>query len=102
MMQFEAITYLGGGTQVVAGPASANVAIPTTASGKTARFVGVQTVGATFAYVKFGPTNAVAATAGDFPISSNELRIFDVSGQSFMAYIQETAGAKVNLCPIEF
>ena len=101
-MQFEAITYIGGGTQVVAGVASANVAIPTTASGKTARFVAVQSVGATFGYVKFGPTNTVTASANDFPISSNELRIFDVTGQSFMAYIQETAGAKINLCPIEF
>jgi hypothetical protein len=101
-MQFEAITYLGGGTQVVAGASSANVAIPTTASGKTARFVAVQTVGTTYAYVKFGPTNTVAASASDFPVSSNELRIFDVSGQSFMAYVQESAGAKINLCPIEF
>ncbi len=101
-MQFEAITYIGGGTQVVAGASTANVAIPTTASGKTARFVAVQTVGATFAYVKFGPTNTVTAGAGDFPISSNELRIFDVTGQSYMAFIQETAGAKINLCPIEF
>ncbi len=101
-MQFEAITYSGGGTQVTSGASSANVAIPTTASGKTARFVAVQTVGATFAYVKFGPTNTVAASANDFPISSNELRIFDVAGQSFMAYVQETAGAKINLCPIEF
>jgi hypothetical protein len=62
----------------------------------------VQTVGTTYAYVKFGPTNTVAATVGDFPVSSNELRIFDVTGQSFMAYIQETAAAKINLCPIEF
>ena len=44
----------------------------------------------------------MTARTGDFPISSNELRIFDVTGQSFMAYIQETAGAKINLCPIEF
>jgi hypothetical protein len=101
-MQFEAITYLGGGTQVVAGASSANVAIPTTASGKTARFVAVQTVGTTYAYVKFGPTNSVTASANDFPVSSNELRIFDVAGQSFMAYVQESAGAKINLCPIEF
>ena len=101
-MQFEAITYVGGGTQVVAGGSSANVAIPTTASGKTARFVAVQTVGTTYAYVKFGPTNAVTATASDFPVSSNELRIFDVMGQSYVAYIQETAGAKINICPVEF
>jgi hypothetical protein len=101
-MQFEAITYVGGGTQVVAGAASANVAIPTTTSGKTARFVAVQTVNASFAYVKFGPTNTVAATVNDFPISSNEMRIFDVMGQSFMAFIQETAAAKINICPIEF
>jgi hypothetical protein len=101
-MQFEAITYIGGGTQVTSGAASANVAIPTTTSGKTARFVAVQTVGTTYAYVKFGPTNTVTATASDFPVSSNELRIFDVTGQSFMAYIQETASAKINICPIEF
>jgi hypothetical protein len=101
-MKFEAITYIGGGTQVVAGASSTNVAIPTTANGKTARFVAVQTVGATFAYVKFGPTNAVAASANDFPVGSSEPRIFDVGGQSFMAYVQETAGAKINLCPIEF
>jgi hypothetical protein len=101
-MQFEAVTYIGGGTQVTAAATSANVAIPTTTSGKTARFVAVQTVGTTYAYVKFGPTNTVAATVGDFPVSSNELRIFDVTGQSFMAYIQETAAAKINLCPIEF
>jgi len=101
-MQFEAINYLGGGVQVVSGAVSATVALPQTASGKTARFVGVQTVNQSYAYVKFGPTNAVAASASDFPVSSNELRIFDVSGQSFMAFIQETAGAKINLCPIEF
>jgi hypothetical protein len=101
-MQFEAITYSGGGTQVTAGAASAAVALPVTDSGKTARFVAVQTVGTTYAYVKFGPTNSVTASANDFPVSSNELRIFDVSGQSFMAYVQESAGAKINLCPIEF
>ena len=101
-MQFEAVTYIAGGTQVVAGASSASVAIPTTTNGKTARFVGVQTVGTTYAYVKFGPTGAVTASVNDFPISSNELRIFDVTGQSFVAYVQETAGAKINLCPIEF
>jgi len=101
-MKFDAVTYIGGGTQVTAAGTSANVALPTTMSGKTARFVAVQTVGASYAYVKFGPANAVAATTGDFPVSSNELRIFDVSGQSYMAYIQETASAKINLCPIEF
>ncbi|HZS83829.1 MAG TPA: hypothetical protein VFA50_13220 [Stellaceae bacterium] len=101
-MRFEAISYPGGGVQVVSGATSATVAIPQTTSGKTARFVGVQTVGQTYAYVKFGPTNTVTATANDFPVTSNELRIFDVGGQSFMAFIQETAGAKINLCPIEF
>jgi hypothetical protein len=101
-MLFEAIKYNGNGVQVTAGASSANVAIPQTANGKTARYVGVQTLNQTYAYVKFGPTAAVAATTGDFPVSSNELRIFDVSGHSFVAFIQETAAAKLNICPIEF
>jgi hypothetical protein len=102
-MHFEAITYAGGGAQVTAGASSANVAIPQTASGKTARFVGVQAATVTgVAYVKFGKDNTVAATSADVPITANELRIFNVTGQSYMAYIQETTGPKLNIFPIEF
>ena len=100
-MQCDAISYAGGGVQVTAGAASATVAIPKTASGKTARYVAVQTVGGTYAYVKFGPTSAVTASAGDFPVGSARAQIFDVAGQSFMAYLQESAGAKITLAPVE-
>jgi len=101
-MQFEAITYAGGGVQVTAGAASANVALPQTTSGKTARYIGVQTVAGTYAYVKFGKDNTVTASSADAPVTSNEMRIFNVTGQSYIAYIQDTAAAKINIIPIEF
>jgi len=44
---------------------------------------------------------AVTASAGDFPVGSARPQIFDVAGQSYMAYLQETAGAKISLAPVE-
>lgn len=102
-MDFDAITYAGGGVQVTAGASSANVALPTTTSGKTARFVGIMSAtGSGYAYVKFGKDNTVTASASDVPINANEMKIFNVTGQSYMAYIQESTAPKINVIPIEF
>lgn len=99
MAGFSAITVAAAGTTVTSGASSANVAIPNAADGNRARFVRIQATG--FAYVKPG-TSGVTATANDLMVSANETVILSVKPFTHIAYLQETAAAKVNIAPVEF
>ncbi len=85
------------GTTVTSGAAaSAAAAIPNSASGTKAKWVRVTC--STLAYIKFGDAT-VAATANDALVSSTPSFFF--VPQSHFSVIQETAGAKVNIVPVD-
>ncbi len=86
------------GTQVTTGASSAAVAIPNAADGNRARFVRLQSTGN--AYVRPGPSGA-SCTASDILLSPNEALLLNVQGFTHIAYLQETAAAKINITPLE-
>ena len=98
MIQFEAFQVNATGAQVTTGAASARVAIPTNAAGKACKHVRLQSTGN--CYVRPGDAS-VTATANDILLSPNNHLILAVAGFSNIAYLQETAAAKLNITPLE-
>ena len=87
-----------GTTTTTSGTCSAAIAIPNDAAGTRARFVYV--AADTVAAIAFGLTGMGAATADDTMVT-NEPNVFDVAGWTHYRVIQVTAGAKVNVSPVE-
>lgn len=95
---FDFISVNATGLQVTTGAASAVAAIPTTANGKTARFVRLQALAT--CYVR--PSGAGGtATVNDVLLTPNEHVILCVDGFTHLAHIQEAAAAKFNITPLE-
>lgn len=86
------------GTTITTSGTSANAAIPNNGSGKSPNYVRVQA--SAFAYIKFG-VSGVAATTNDILLSPNEPETFAVSGNTFIAAIQQAAAGVVNVTPLE-
>lgn len=86
-----------GTTVTSSGTASAAAAIPNNASGTRAKFVRV--IGSTLGYIKFG-NSAVAATGNDILVSSTPA-FFHVGGHTHYSVIEETAGCKINIVPVD-
>lgn len=98
MLPFELFSVNATGTQVTTGATTANVAIPVNAAGKSPKHVRLQSTGN--CYVR--PGNAsVTATANDILLSPNNHLILDVTNFTNIAYLQETAAAKLNITPLE-
>jgi hypothetical protein len=92
------LTVNAAGVQVTSAGASARVAIPATADGNTARHLRIQALAS--AYVR--PCNSTGtATANDILVTPNEQVVLNVQGFTHIAYIQETAAAKINFTPLE-
>jgi hypothetical protein len=99
-MDFDALTVAATGIQVVAGATSATVAIPNTADGNKARYVRVQS--SATAYIKPVVGGASTCSVNDILLTpSNDLRL-SVHQFTHIAYLQETASAKINITPVEF
>lgn len=86
------------GVTGTAGASSAQLTLPTMASGAAPKAVRVQTDG--YAFVKFG-ASGVVATTNDMLISPNMPEYVVCGGATTMAYIQSTAACKVNVVPLE-
>ena len=99
MAAFNAIAVAATGTTVTSGAASASVAIPNAADGNRARFVRIQATG--LAHVKPGGSG-VACTADDMMVSAGESVILSVKPFTHIAYLEESAGAKLTITPVEF
>jgi hypothetical protein len=99
MAAFNAIAVAATGTTVTSGAASASVAIPNAADGNRARFVRIQAAG--LVHVKPGGS-AVACTADDMMVSASESVILSVKPFTHIAYLEESAGAKLTITPVEF
>ena len=92
------LTVNAAGIQVTSAGTSARTAIPVAADGNATRHVRVQALAS--AYVR--PCNSTgAATANDILVTPNEQVILNVQGCTHIAYIQETASAKINITPLE-
>jgi uncharacterized alpha/beta hydrolase family protein len=87
------------GTTVTSAATTANTAIPNDSTGTTAKWVILTGTGNV--HVKLGPTNTVTATANDLMVGTVPI-VINTRGNSFIAYIQETAAAKLNIAPVEF
>lgn len=78
---------------------SANAAIPNNASGKAPGYVRVQV--SNFAYIKFGIGSGTTATTNDILLSPNEPEVFQVSGNTYIAGIQQSVAGVVNITALE-
>ena len=88
------------GVTKTSGATSANVAIPNTVDGNRAKVVRLTSTA--LVHVKFGVDNTVAATADDLLIGPGDGVNVNCKQWAFIAYIQETASAKLNITPLEF
>jgi len=98
MIQFEAFSVNATGTQVTSSGSSAVVAIPVNAAGKAPKHVRLQSIGN--CYVRPG-TSGTTCTTGDILLSPNNHLVLCVQSFTHIAYLQETAAAKINITPLE-
>ena len=84
---------------VTSGASTARVAIPTTADGNTARFVRVVSNGS--AYVMPGNSSVTVAAGAGVMVNGTGDFVLYVRGNTHIAYIQEAAGSKINITPLE-
>jgi hypothetical protein len=97
----QSFTYVGGGAQVTSGASSALHALPTTGDGSKARYVALVCPSG-YCYAK--PALAAgSATVNDFPVVAGMPPLV-LSVQQFtqIAYIQGSAGALLNILPLEY
>lgn len=87
------------GTTVTSGASSANVAIPNDGSG--ARAKAVRITATALAHVKLINGTGTAATANDLMVGPGDGINLYCKNYDHVAYIQETAAAKINIAPLE-
>lgn len=92
------VSFAAVGAQIISGAASGRVALPVTSSGAAPKFVRVQSSAP--AYIRFGDAT-VTATVNDFYLSPNNSERIVTAGFGFMACLQDTAAAKINITPLE-
>lgn len=93
------VQILGTGATVVSSGVAQTLVLPNDNSGvNKARFVRLQANG--FMYIRVG-NSAVTVTTNDMMISANEAVWLNVTGCTNLAYLQETAGAKLSIAPVE-
>ena len=94
----DAIQIQAAGVTLTTGAASTNSAIPNTASGTRPNYARIQSTA--FCFVKFGAAG-VTATSNDILLSPNESEIYKVSGNTYIAGIQQAAAGLLNVTPLE-
>lgn len=101
--QYIPVVYRAGittGTTVTSSSASANVAIPTDATGNNPKRLYLIASATPGVHIKLCTSSGTSATAGDLLINATPL-VLDAVGAEFVAYIQEGAAAKLNIAPVE-
>jgi hypothetical protein len=86
------------GIQVTTSAASGTAAIPNDASGGRARRVRLQALAS--CYVRPGFAGTVCTT-GDLLLTPYAAVLLDVAQFTHVAHLQETAGAKISITPVE-
>lgn len=86
------------GFTVATSGTTASQALPNTSDGTKPRYVRVASVNS--CYIKLGVA-AVTATTNDMLIQPADSLILAVGGNTHIAYIQDTAGAKLNVQAME-
>lgn len=101
-MDFIALPLATTGVQVTAGPTSATVAIPNAADGNRARYVRLAIAAASgFAYVRPG-LSGTSCTVNDAVLAAGDSIVVPVKPFTHIAYLEGTAGVKINVTPVEF
>jgi hypothetical protein len=98
MSAFDFLSVNATGVQVTSGAASAVVALPANAATRAPKHVRIQANG--YAYIRPG-TAGTTATVNDIMVSGSQDLIIYVGGFTHIAYLQETAAAKINITPLE-
>ena len=101
--QYRMVAYKTGittGTQVTSSSAAANVAIPVDASNGNPKRIILQCASGNVHVKLLTSTSSTAATAGDLMVGTVPI-VLDASGAAFVSYIQETAGSKLQISPVE-
>ena len=94
----DAIHVAVAGTTVTSGAASASVAVPNNSAGVRARVLRLVSPGNV--YVKLG-NGATTATTSDMMISANLDTYVNTQNFNTIAYLEATAGALLNITPLE-
>ena len=92
------VSFTAIGVQIVSSGTTGRVALPVTASGAPPKFVRIQSNQP--AYIRFGDATVVA-TINDFYLSPNNPELVVTAGMGYMACLQDTAAAKINITPLE-
>ncbi len=101
------IKIVSPGVTVTTGSTSATVAIPNTSAGTPAKVIRcICHDAATYAYVMPG-NSSVSVTGGanngnGILINANEGTLLDVSGCTYLAYLQGDAASYLNITPVEW
>ena len=86
------------GALVTSGGTSAEVAIPNSTDGATAKYIRIAALAA--AHVKPVLTGT-AATTNDILVQPGDAVFMNVQGFTHIAYIQNASGAKIVITPLE-
>lgn len=98
---FQRVIYTTGittGTTVTSGASSAVAAIPNDSSGGTSSRIMLSSTGTV--HVKIGVGTGISATSNDLMIGATPV-VLNCRGNDHIAYIQESASAKLNVAPVE-
>jgi hypothetical protein len=98
MANFDFMSVNATGQQVTSGGTSAVVALPVNAAGKSPKHVRLQCTGNV--YVRPGGAGTTC-TVNDILLSPNNDVFLDTANFTHLAYLQETAAAKINITPLE-
>jgi len=103
-MNFDRVAYkVQKAVTVATGPASAVVAIPTTAAGTAAKVVRVTCAFANeYCYIMPGQAGTTVAVASGLGIGGASDMYLDVSGCTHIAHIQGSAAANLNIAVVEW
>lgn len=95
MMTIQAVSV---GKTVTSGSTSAEAALPQPSDGTNPRYCYLVSDGQV--HVKLGTTSSVAATSNDLMIGTQPV-ILQTRGYGFIAYIEGSTAAKLNITPLE-
>lgn len=87
------------GVNLTAGATSSSAPLPLDSAGNPPEYVRVAMTPSTACHIRFGGA-AVAAVATDTLINGTFPEVFNTSGCTHVAVIQETVGGMVNVVPL--
>ena len=98
----DSLRVLVTGVNLTAGVATSSAALPVNSAGATAKYVRVAMPAGTAAHVRLGASGVTAAATDTLIAGGYPGTVFDASGCTHIACIQEGTGGQVNVVPLEW